>query len=367
MPDSYFDPSMLKLQSNLNQSNPTISTNMPGNQGTGNAMNMNDGAPEKDSVGQEDEITKLVSKLYTPGHEIADKFNEVWNQMPQREKPSVLRRIVASMVGGGKEGIKGASEVMDEPYNEARSDWMDKLKMLQPALSDERYNNANERMIATNAATQATANKRIGETERHNQETETLNKSKAEVTKDRAAVYRYKAENPDHKFVEDEQGQLMALDPKSGGMKYVLNEDGVPVKSLKNLDAREKENLDIKARKDVANIQGKNQIEAAKVRGNEARQTEEVKAKGRIEVKENKDASGKVVSKTTTVYDTAGNVTGTKTESTTTKPVAPKEVPSNVSKVRMETPPDKDGKVRTIMVPMDKVAEAEQRGAKRVK
>lgn len=360
MPDNYFDPSMLKLKSNLSQI-PSGDINAPRANIKNDTLDDNGGL-EKDSVGQEDEITKLVSKLYTPGHEIADKFNKVWSEMPTREKPSVLRRIVASMVGGGEAGIKGADEVVNAPYNQARGEWMDKLKMLQPLLGDERASNTNERLLSQNAATQSTTNRRIAETERHNKEAEDINKGKMEITKDRAAVYRYKAEHPDHKFVEDEDGQLMALDPASGGMKYVLNDDGVPVKSLKNLDAAEKQRLDIQSRKDIANIQGANQVKAAGVRGEEARKTEAVKTKGRIEVKENKDASGKVVSKTTTVYDTAGNVTGTKTESTTTKPVAPSKVEDNVSKVKMSAP---DGRI--IMVPMDKVSEAEQRGAKRVK
>lgn len=379
MPD-FFNPSLLKLKSILGPPpyRPMDEVIRPsGSQGSmmpspQNQGRMNDtppdisqvdiGAPDKESIGQEDEITKLVSKLYTPGHEIADKFNKVWNEMPQREKPSVLRRIVASMVAAGREGSQGAERVMDAPYNEARSDWMDKLKMLQPLLGEERASNTNERLMAQNAASQNVQNRRISETERHNREAEELNKSKAEITKDRAAVYRYKAENPDHKFQEDSNGQLMALDPRTGSMKYVLNEDGVPVKSLKNLDAAEKERLEIGSREKVARIQGANQIAAAKERGAQAVTVEKEKQKGRTEVRQNKDASGKVVSTTTTVYDANGNVTGTRTVNTTNTPVAPKEVPPNVSKVRMKAP---DG--REIMVPMDKVAEAEQRGAKRIK
>jgi hypothetical protein len=358
--NDFFNPSMLKFKATMDRPNGISDVPSPP------PMPENNNSEFKDSVGQEDEITKLVGKLYTPGHEISDKFNEVWNQMPQREKPSVLRRIVASMVGinGGPEKAK---EIVDEPYNEKMGEWTNKLKMLQPLLGDERYSNANERMLATSAASQLTANRRIDETIRKDKATEDINKEKLAVTKDRAAVYRYKAEHPDHKFQEDENGDLMALDPSSGTMHYVLNDDGVPVKSLKNLDQAEKTKLQIQGAIDAARARGIEERKTETTRQAGRIDLEKQKQQGRIEIKDNKDASGKIVSRTTTAYDADGNVTGSRTDSTTTTPVKPKkdgkvEIPSNVGKVKMSAP---DG--RTIMVPMDKVAEAEQRGAKRVK
>lgn len=314
------------------------------------------GKPDRDSVGQEDEVTKLVGKLYTPHHEIADKFNEVWNQMPQREKPSVLRRIVASMVGAGG-GPKAADQVLDAPYNEARGEWMDKLKMLQPALSDERYQNINEMN-----------QRKLDETERKSKAAEADKDARTEIAADRAATYKYKSEHPGEQLVEDEDGQLMAVNKADGSMHYVLRPDGTPVKSLKNLNAADKQANDIKGRKEIAAIQGANQIKAAGARGAASIAVEKEKQKGRQEIKEQKDANGEVTSRTTTVYDADNNVTGSKTETFTKKPVKPSgpdknvTVPENVGKVKMSAP---DGRI--IMVPMDKVAEAEQRGAKRVK
>lgn len=349
---NFYNPSLLKFKSIMsssdqNQPSPTMQLQ----------DQQNDILDKKD----DNSISDLVNKLYTPGHEIADKFNEVWSQMPQHEKPSVMRRIVASMVGAGG-GIKGADEVLDAPYNEQMSEWTNKLKMLQPLLGDEKYNNTNERMLATNAASQTVANRRadISEANVRRQRdkdaaTEALNQDKLKVQQDRAKAYIYKQNNPNHQLEEDENGYIVAINPVTRGAYYITDDDGNKIKSNKLSDA------------DKINLQIKGRLAAARVAGEESRKTEDVREKGREviadkrvvgqkEVKAIQPGTGTVTTKETEVKDASGASVGKKIETTKKEPLTAK-----TDTVRMQYQDDKG--IHIIRVPKDQVNQAKQNGA----
>lgn len=74
-------------------------------------------------------------------------YDEAIRNMPEREKPGILRKIAASMVGLGREGTQGAQRVLDAPYNEKMDDWNQKIKALQPGMQMEKQGRINERLI----------------------------------------------------------------------------------------------------------------------------------------------------------------------------------------------------------------------------
>jgi len=290
---------------------------------------------------------------YTPQHDYSDLYRKELDQMPIRKEPGKLRRVFGAMAGLGENGPQNQEMVKYGSYNRQLGDWENRIKAIQPGMTAERYENANERMLAQSSASDVLRSRDI--TRKENTDA-----SNIAIRQQRADAYEQNL-----KFKQDHQKH--ELRPIPGGNYVWFNPDdpeespvdtGIKTGTLSKLEE--------------INLGQKNAMARIAATGGENRKTEntreagrikleDVKQKGRTEIKQNKDAQGNIKSTTTTVYDADGNVTGTKTVNATTKPVEPKAVPGNVNKVRMKAP---DG--REVMVPMDKVSEAEQRGAKKV-
>src|SRR5205814_6897351 len=95
----------------------------------------------------EPDISQRMSQLYSPETGASDKLNQLISEYPTHDKPSIMRKIGASLAGVGY-GPKAGQDVLDEPFNEKLLDWKNKLQPTENAASLERYNNANERTMA---------------------------------------------------------------------------------------------------------------------------------------------------------------------------------------------------------------------------
>jgi hypothetical protein len=100
-------------------------------------------------------------------HKYTDIYDQLIGQMPHEDKPSVLRKIVASMAGFGG-GPKAADEVLSEPHNKAMGEWKTKLDVTKPLLDAEKSSNLNERYMYSSRLGADTANRRLAETQRNN-------------------------------------------------------------------------------------------------------------------------------------------------------------------------------------------------------
>src|SRR4029078_4059898 len=111
---------------NANVNNPMgvsqIPQMVPVNQSGINGGAFNDIPPDISQIPVGDPYAGLRD-LYQPEHRYSDMMEQMLNQFPQRQKPSLGRKIVASMVGAGRGGIKEADAVINEPYNNALADW----------------------------------------------------------------------------------------------------------------------------------------------------------------------------------------------------------------------------------------------------
>lgn len=214
-----------------------------------------------------------MQELYHPETAASDRFNQLQTEYPQYEQPGKLRKIggailgsltdLGTNLGGNRAGVKG-TDVFNETTGRNKRDrdiasWKEKMGPAQQSAQLERQNNMNERQMAT-----STVNAEL--TGRKNEQIAKNQESANRTREDRAAVYRYKAEHPDHKFMQGKDGILRALDPATNTV-ISLGKTGMS-------DA------------EMAELNQKNAIKKIEATGDEARETERTREKGRETIAE---------------------------------------------------------------------------------
>lgn len=83
-----------------------------------------------------------------PRNSVFDMYRDLVSNMPDAQaiKPSIWRKIAASLVGasegyfkGAGQGYESARDVVDQPYNRAMGEWKTKLDELEPLMKQEMY------------------------------------------------------------------------------------------------------------------------------------------------------------------------------------------------------------------------------------
>lgn len=205
------------------------------------------------------DIRSRMSELYSPERGATERLNQMFQQFPQRNKPSFLRRIGAAL-----SSISGGPEVGErqlyKPYYEQLEDWKTKIGPVSRAAEIERSTNVNERQFAYQTIATELRNKAIEARERNDERS-------ALIRQQRADVYEYKARNPDFRF--DFSGPtVMISDPASG---QVTNSK-IPTGSLSDTDK-------------IA-LQQESALEQIGARGRQARELETAKQAGRETIAE---------------------------------------------------------------------------------
>jgi hypothetical protein len=311
-----------------------------------------------------------IESSYSPETRYQDMYEQILGSMPQREDPSIWRRLGAIFAGNPQEqeAFKYA------PFNRKMQDWENRREAIEPGLTAERYSNANERQVRSSEMQNEAANRRITVQEEDLKRKEREGEVKAEqrneeikIRKQRADTYQYRTENPNKIIKEDDKGNLIGVDPQSGEVEYLLDSDGDPIKSI-NLTPEQRHNNRMK---EIA-AQGANALSRTRVAGEEARKTEgvrsandakEIAARGEQARTTKATPSVKAIDDPNSVQTTTSSVTvkdakgvpqGTRT--TTTQRSTQKG--SNVG-VKMKFP---DGTTR--LVPKDRQKEMEKVGGK---
>src|SRR3990167_1729408 len=103
-------------------------------------------SPEQiyDSQPNDRELGRL-GELYQPEDEMSNRFRELLDTIPERNKPGVLRKIASAIVGlgGGNQ-----EQALYAPYNRKMEDWKAKLEPTQAGMINERQENNILRQIA---------------------------------------------------------------------------------------------------------------------------------------------------------------------------------------------------------------------------
>lgn len=224
-----------------------------------------------------DKIRQIYGELYQPEHEGIDRMTQMINTMPERNHPSMLRKIfggIAQGLGGGPEAYENIAYA---PYRREMQDWQTKFKPIEDLANQERGVNANSRQFAQSVVGNQLGQDKLNLAENKMRSDREIQDAKLEVTRFRAAAYDYKQRHPNHQYKTDEQGRLLAVDPTTNKTEYVLDpQSGEPVQSDKLSDEQKME------------MQLKNQKELIGIRAGNARQLEGIRQTNRIELDKSK-------------------------------------------------------------------------------
>lgn len=220
---------------------------------------------------------------YTPSHEASDAYQALINQMPQRNKLGIMRKIGASIVGAGY-GPDAAMKAEYAPYYRDVEDWKMKLGPAQQAMTNERSINSQERI--------ASHQEQMSKIQQQNADTrEAAQKATAENNAKRTAEYAKRTDayvldkmNPNLLKVALPGDTLKFYDPKTGDL---VKDTGIDSGSLTD---EEKIRMNVKGR-----------LEEIGAQGNETRKTENLRD---LHTKENIDLRDKNQQNLTRLRDT---------------------------------------------------------------
>jgi hypothetical protein len=150
-------------------------------------------------------------------NELMQKYMAQLDQMPVRQKPGLLKSILAG--AASISNPEAADNIAFGGYNRAMDDWKLATEAIGKGAQQERLYNVNTRQT-----------KALEETERHRRVTEQQGSDRLEMQKAKFALDKYRAEHPNAKFEIDEQGRFISISPE-GKATYVISDDGTPVQS----------------------------------------------------------------------------------------------------------------------------------------
>lgn len=164
--------------------------------------------PQLPIIPQDDfDPTARMNELYKPSTSAGQSFDELINQYPQRENPSILRRLGSMLVDYTK-GPQAGQAMMDQPFTDKLTDWKNKIGPAQANANLERQENMNDRSMAYQTMSLELRD-RAADAKSRNDEV------KAKIAQQRADVYQFKAEHPEFKF--DYTGpKVKVVDPRTG-------------------------------------------------------------------------------------------------------------------------------------------------------
>ena len=156
---------------------------------------------------------------YEPETRATDKLYELLDKVPERNKPGILRKIGASVIGMGG-GPKAADQALYAPYYQQMQDFEAQFKPTLDVAQQERLQNVNLRQIATEASRQDLAQERerrlAEEFGQREERLRTSSEAKMEIDRQKLELAKWKVQNPDGKLVEGEDGFVYLLNPQTG-------------------------------------------------------------------------------------------------------------------------------------------------------
>jgi hypothetical protein len=107
------------------------------------------------------DIHTRMQELYHPSNQIQDRYIKALDEMPTRNKPGIVRKIVATVGAAGSHGRQNVDNILYGPYNRQMADWTKRIGPLHEGAELERSNNTNLRGIASSVISQEMADRRI--------------------------------------------------------------------------------------------------------------------------------------------------------------------------------------------------------------
>lgn len=218
----------------------------------------------RSAMQQQPDINPLMQ--YQPETRAQDQLYQMLQQFPQRNNPNLLRKIAA--IAASFNGPEAVERTLYAPYIREMQEFQPRFEATKEAANQERLMNTNLRQIATAAAQNEALNRRL---DIQTQQAATAAQN-AQSNRIRATAYDYAQRNPNSTFEMDNQGRLIAIDPRTNQMEYVIDPDtGNPVTGS-DLPAALMENLRQRGRMqlEAARTAGDIKVEGVRQQGREA-------------------------------------------------------------------------------------------------
>jgi len=316
------------------------------------------------------DVTQRLQQLYQPESSAQNRYNQLLQQFPQREKPGKLRQIGAALAGlsavgpgnytesGQAVGFRSdpikqmqvQDQFLNRPYYQKMDDFTARLKPTAEAADIEARSNTGKRQFAENIISQERQRDELERREARDRQLANKEKVEAErkrlhdenelkIRQQRADVYQFKAMHPDWKPFVEKGGNLWFVNPQNPDMKVDTGIDSGTLSdmekvtfgltsALQQIDARGEES------RKTEEVKAGNRQEDIAARGTQARTTKATPTAPRAPVAPTQED--------TTIRDAKGNVVQTREIN--------KNIPANQARVKVKGPKGESG-----TVPLDSV------------
>lgn len=238
-----------------------------------------------------DDIVSRMREIYTPETRATDRFNQLLDERPERNKPGMLRKIASIAAAGLSGRPENVDKLMFAPYHRKMADWESQIEPSYKAATIERQSNVNERTVAMQTISaqlreDAQRAKEMNDTRR------------ADIAQQRADVYEYKARNPNLR-IDFSGPEVIAIDPQTGQRAPITDTNGKPVLTGNMSEA------------DKLAFQRETTMKSIGARGAESRRTQE---EGHEQELEEIEARGSEARRTRQTPTAASTASGNKPE-----------------------------------------------------
>jgi len=164
---------------------------------------------------EEDWVARRIAELYQPQNRMQQIVEQMLQNVPQRTEPGRWRKIGAAIAGMGTENPYESAQTMAYgPYNMQMQDWGARLDPALKGAQLEMGANQNARIMAEQTLQRELQRRRDLVNEQKILKDQEL-RGRAETTREkRAAVYAFKASNPNWQFKTQADGSIVAINPQ---------------------------------------------------------------------------------------------------------------------------------------------------------
>jgi len=225
----------------------------------------------------DEDWTARFQQLYQPEETNINRMNQMLTEMPQRQEPSKLRKIGATIAGLGiNQNV--IDRIAYAPYYRQMGDWETQFKPAYQAANLERQENINRRQLAQNVALREAGTAK--ETRLAGEKQQDL-----AIKQQRADAIDWAHKNPHLELIKQPGGNLMARNPITNQTAPVLDGQGNPIPSNIMTD---KQIIDLKFQGDIQklDVQGAQRQQLQGIRGTQAMQQIGAHTAGQKEVEE---------------------------------------------------------------------------------
>lgn len=162
-----------------------------------------------------------------------NQLTELLKGQPLREnyKPGFMTKLGSGLVSITDPRL--GQEMLNRGYDQAVDEWTKKLAPIKELATVERSENTNKRILEGQRQRDENADlerKRKEEADQLKNDTQRENIAQ----KDRFLAYKYyKDSHPNKVFKSDSEGKVYAVDPQSGQVDYITDNDGEPIHDSK--------------------------------------------------------------------------------------------------------------------------------------